>query len=121
MFAAGDTFYGGGEIHPDNHLWVVINDPTQHQGEALFVNITTLKGSFAEPTCILQAGEHPFVHHPSYIRFGGAKTAQVSQLNRAESMNLIKRQPPVSAMLLQRIQQAALISPRLNQTYKALL
>src|SRR6266481_5932540 len=70
MFGPGDTFYGGSELHGRNHLWIVINDPARHDGLALYVNITSLKGGrFDDLTCVLQRGEHVAANHPSYSSF----------------------------------------------------
>ena len=49
----GDTFLGGGEVHGEDHLWLVINDPSAHGGVALIVNVSTLRPN-AETTCLVQ-------------------------------------------------------------------
>ncbi len=122
MFGPGDTFHGGSELHGKNHLWLVVNDPAQHDGLALYVNVTSLKGGrFDDLTCVLQRGEHVAVTHPSYIRFDGAKAALVSELDEAGRRGLIKRGERASAELLRKIRQAALASQRLKEDFKKLL
>lgn len=122
MFEQGDTFYGGAEFHGKDHPWIIINDPSQHGGVALYVNITSLRGGrFDDLTCVLQSREHPAVSHPSYIRFDGANTALVSQLNEALRLGLITQGPKASAQLMAKIRQAALAAQRLKEDFKKLL
>ena len=122
MFEQGDTFYGGGELHGKNHLWIIINDPSQHSGLALYINITSIKGGqFDDLTCVLQAGEHVSVAHPSYVRFGGAKTALISELEEAERLGLIRPSEKASLQLVTKIRHAALAAQRLKEDFKKLL
>ena len=72
-------------------------------------------------TCVLQRGEHVAANHPSYIRFDGAKTALVAELDEAGRRGLIKRGEKASAELLRKIRQAALASQRLKEDFKKLL
>lgn len=120
MFIQGDTFLAGEQVHGTHHLWVIINDPSAHQDTALFVNVTTLS-TIAELTCVLKAGEHPFVKHDSWIRFASAKTALVAQLDRLESLGLIIRQQPAPPALVQKIRAGAAASPQLPQKFVTLL
>ena len=122
MFDQGDTFHGGAEFHGKDHPWIIINDPSQHDGLALYVNITSLKGGrFDDLTCVLQRGEHAAVSHPSYIRFDGAQTALVSQLDEAARLGLINRSEKASAQLVTKIRHAALAAQRLKEDFKKLL
>ena len=122
MFAPGDTFFGGGELHGTNHLWIVINDPAQRDGLALYVNITSIKGgSFDDLTCVLQRGEHAAVSRPSYIRFDGAKASLVAELDEAERRGLIRRGEKAFAQLVTKIRQAALAAELLSENFRKLL
>lgn len=122
MFEPGDTFFGGAELHGKNHPWIIINDPSQHDRLALYVNITSIKGGrFDDVTCVLQRGEHISVSRPSYIRFDGAKIALVSQLDEAGRLGLIRRSEKASAQLVAKIRRAALVAERLKENFKKLL
>ena len=114
MFGQGDTFLAGEQIHGTHHLWIVINDPSQHGDIALFVNATTFT-DISEKTCVLRAGEHPFISRDSCIRFASAKTALLSELDALESRSLIVRKPLASAALVAKIRAAALASPFLPE------
>jgi hypothetical protein len=120
-FGLGDTFYGGREIHGDDHLWLVINDPNTHAGVALIVNITTLEGSFVDRTCLVDKREHPFVTHPSYVRFIGARGPTIIELDAAERLGKIRRRPQASTALLDKVRLAAISAPLLNPTLRKLL
>ncbi len=59
---AGDTFripQPGTSL--DSHLWVVISDPAIDEAHVLIVSFTTRRQD-SDTACVLQAGEHPFVH-----------------------------------------------------------
>lgn len=120
MFTQGDTFLAGEQVHGSHHLWIIINDPAAHNDTALFVNVTTLS-PLAELTCVLNAGDHPFITHGSWNRFASAKSALVKELDTLESKDLIVRQAPASAALVQRIRAGAQASPMLPQKFSALL
>ncbi len=122
MFELGDTFYGGEEHHGKDHPWIVINDPSQHDGQALYVNITSIKGGrFDDLTCVLQRGEHVSVTHASFIRFDGAKSALITELGEAERLRLIVRGPKATDALVAKIRQAAVVAARFKDDFKKLL
>lgn len=116
----GDTFLGGGEIHGEHHLWLIINDPAAHHNLALIVNVTTLRLD-AESTCLVAPGEHPFVKHDSYVRFAGARQARVADLAAAVKKGLLKPQQAASKTLLEKIRTGAQASPQLPCELRALL
>jgi hypothetical protein len=122
MFEQGDTFFGGAEFHGKNHPWIIINDPAQHGGLALYVNITSLRGGrFDDLTCVLQAGEHISISHPSYIRFDGAAAVLVSELDKAECRRLIRRGAKASPALLEKVRRAAFVAQRLKEKFRKIL
>ena len=116
----GDTFLGGGELHGEDHLWLVINNPSAHAGLALLVNVSTLRPN-AETTCIVQAGEHPFIAHDSYVRYGSARCAKVSDLAEAVKKGLLKPHQTASQHFLEKVRAGAKASPLLAQELRALL
>ena len=77
---AGDTFRipePGTSL--DSHLWVVISDPAVDPVRVLIVNFTTRRQD-SDHACILQAGEHPFVHHETCVNYAGAKAVSAAQI-----------------------------------------
>jgi len=116
----GDTFLGGSEVHGEDHLWIVINDPQAHDGLALMVNVSTLRPD-AERTCILQSGEHPFILHDSHVRFMSARGPKTSDLAKLFKAGKLKPHESASQNLLAKIRAAAAASPMLATELKALL
>ncbi len=61
-----------------DHLHVICNDPVHYPIHGcdcvLAVNITTIYPPPAhhDPACILRAGDHPFIHHDSYVYYADA-------------------------------------------------
>ena len=116
----GDTFLGGGEVHGEDHLWLIINDPSAHAGVALIVNVSTLRPN-AETTCIVHPGEHPFLRHDSYIRYGSGRGVKVADLVEAVKRGLLKPHQAASKALLEKARAGAKASPLLGGELRALL
>jgi len=116
----GDTFLGGGEVHGENHLWLVINDPHAHAGVALIVNVSTLRPN-AETTCLVRQGEHPFIQHDSYVRYGSARGANVTDLETLINSGRLKPHQTASRKLLEKARAGAKASVLLPQELRALL
>lgn len=115
----GDTFLGGGEVHGENHLWLIINDPPGHAGVALIVNVSTLRPN-AETACIVQPGEHPFIRHDSYVRYGSARKVKVADLAEAVRKGLLKPHQAASNAFLEKVRAGAKASPLLAGELRAL-
>ena len=116
----GDTFLGGGEVHGEDHLWLVINDPSAHSGVALIVNLSTLRPN-AETTCLVQGGEHPFIQHNSYVRYASARKANAVDLDRLLKAGRLKPHQIASKALLQKVRAGATASPLLADELRGLL
>ena len=116
----GDTFLGGGEVHGEDHLWLIINGPAAHADVALIINVSTLRPN-AETTCIVQPGEHPFIKHDSYVRYRGARGVKVAHLAEAVKQGLLKPQQAAGKMLLEKVRAGAKASPLLAGELRALL
>lgn len=71
-----------------NHLHIICTEPffNKETGEmsVLAVNISSVReGSPYDDTCILHAGDHPFVKHDSYVRYRDAVAMRVSRIRFA--------------------------------------
>jgi len=68
----------GTTLHPDRkHLFVVLTNPCAG-GQHLLISISSVKQNrWHDPTCILEAGEHPFLDHQSYVFY--ARPQQIGQ------------------------------------------
>lgn len=98
----GETFLG---VIDDQHLCVVIAGTT----ELAIVNFTSHRLPCDE-SCIVQPGDHPFVKHPTIVAYQRAFIQLNDELEAKRSAGSLRMREPLSASLLLRIQQGALIS-----------
>lgn len=89
------------------HLFILITDP--HDNEAgekcvLMVSISTIRpGVPHDPTCILYAGDHPFVKHDSYIVFQKARIEAADAVLRGVERGQLVPQDPMDSAIFARI------------------
>jgi hypothetical protein len=118
---AGDTFripQPGTSL--DSHLWVVISDPVVDAERVLIVNFTTRRKD-SDPACILQAGEHPFVHHETCVNYAGAKVVSRAQIQILLQRGLLSSHTSLSVNLLKRIRDGAAASERMSLEHADIL
>jgi len=114
MLAAGDAF-----LIPDDslkvsqqHLWIVISDPTRNPKEVLLVNVTTWE-SWKDDTCIIEPKECescPFIKHTSCVDYRRAKIESSEKIEKMVADGLIKRQSKTHPQLLMKIRKGAQVS-----------
>lgn len=121
----GDTFlmpcpWSGPKIP---HLWIVISDPTKHNGAFVIVNLTTdLDRSGSD--CTLNRGDHRWITQECFISFGDAleitpeKERMISQLVASKMVTLHES---MADEVLARIIAAAKQSKALAPKYKKYL
>jgi hypothetical protein len=102
---AGDAFLLGDKGLED-HLWVILSDPTKDAQRVLLISLTTA-APHKESVCLIQAGEHPWVRHETCVAYDKAKVVSLDQLYALKNKGLIQLQAPVSAILLKRIRDSA--------------
>ena len=114
----GDTFL---DRHPafGTHLWVIVATPGT---DALAFNFTTRRpGRHCDTSCMIAAGEHPFVRRETVVEyrrgvFGPQKAWEdLARLGSARSSD------PVSAVLLLRIQRGTLASKFAAEGFKKIV
>jgi hypothetical protein len=112
---AGNTFkYGRG-----SHLWVVVSDPAADPDHVVIVNMTTDRG--IDRSCILNAGDHPFVVRQTCMRYDMARIVKNSELERFASSSTITVHERVSEEVLARIRQGAAASSQIPLGCKQVL
>jgi hypothetical protein len=99
---AGDTFL---LQLADEHLWVVISDPSLNPQRVLVVNFTTWR-QYHDQACILDRGDHPFVRHRTCVNYPSARVATDADLEEVRAAGLLHLHDPLSDSLLQRIRAA---------------
>jgi hypothetical protein len=99
---------------------VVISDPTIDPQRVLIINFTTRRKD-SDPACILQAGEHPFVHHETCVNYAGAKVVTGDQIQTLLQKGLLTDHTALSAALLKRIRDGAAASTRMSLDHADIL
>ena len=114
---AGNTFL---LTKVDDHLWVILSDPSQDAGEILVVSVTTWREG-KDPACMIERGEHPFVTHRSCMAYIEARCVSRDNLYTLKDGGYLKMQEPVSTELLGRMREAAAHTQNLKPVFKAIL
>jgi hypothetical protein len=117
---AGDTFTFR-DTTLDNHLWAVISDPLMDVADpVVIVSFTTYKEG-KDPTCILQAGDHPFIRHPTTVHYIGALDVSNSGLEARANRSELILQGPLNPHVLHRIRHGAAESPFIPEGCRKIL
>ena len=107
----GDTFLLTRGTGTTPHLWVLLWGPAGAARAFLAVYLTTLR-SHSDRTCILAAGEHPFIHHDTAVAYGEVQRWPEDRLQQLITEGVAKPRQPVSAALLDRLRAGFFASPR---------
>lgn len=100
------------------HLRVVITDPNE-DNEFLTVSIDTYKSRFQDDSCIIQAGEHQFIKHVSFVNYRYAKVLSFAKIFNGLKQHIFIRKEDVSEELLRKIQDGAKKSKNLSREFKS--
>jgi hypothetical protein len=85
------------------HMFVVMNDPDS-DGMCLLTMVTSIKSNRShDASCILQAGDHSFVRHPSYALFRMAQLSPARHMANMVAKNFYSAMADVTPALYQRI------------------
>ena len=102
------------------HLFVlVLNNKADKKIVALSVPVCTVRdASMVDDSCILQAGDHPFVKSESFIEYGNARVDDVHHILNCVKEKTFILHDPVSADLLSRIKDGLLKSKQVKRYIK---
>jgi hypothetical protein len=118
----GDTFILPKRSDQVEHLWIVIAETDPARRLSICVNVTTERPD-SDPTCKLNAGDHPFVTHPSVIFYNDAREIDLAQVEKALNAGIksfvCTLHTPCSPQLLARIQQGLIVSKQTPKGIKA--
>lgn len=93
-----------------NHLLVIATDACS-EGKHLLVNLSTIySGAFYDDTCVVQAGEHPFVKAPSFAVYRSAMIQTGDRLTQMVDGWVYKAHHDATDALTARILAGALAS-----------
>lgn len=110
MLKLGDTVMLPKPAHEKEHLWALITAPDPESGDAIMVNLTSQR-PHSDTTTIIQPGEHPFVDRPTVVFYADARMVNANILEEGIHRGVVRQNAPLSAELLQRIQDG-LFAPR---------
>jgi hypothetical protein len=114
-FQAGDTFLIITDPNDTKmHLHIVICGPAGNPPTILAVQLNTWT-SLADPTVILEVGDHSFVTRKTFVNYGRMSELQVDPLLKLEALRseaYFQRHARCNTDLLERIVQGALQSDR---------
>lgn len=93
---------------PDRkHLFILLTDPHDDvagKKSTLMVSLSSVKpGKPHDPTCLLYAGDHPFLKHDSYVVYQKARLEEVEKLMRGVKGGLLVPQDPLDGAVFARI------------------
>ena len=100
---AGDCFLltGVGRV-PTPHLWVVLWGPSGAADSYLAAFLTTLR-PYSDRTCVLDAGDHPFVRHPTGVAYRDVLRWSDERLSQLIEAGIAKPRPPMDSHVLDRV------------------
>jgi hypothetical protein len=116
---AGDTFILSAR-NIDPHLWIVLSNPDFDDSAIVIINLTTSDGE-QESHCILNAGDHPFVRHPTVPSYRDAKIVSLAKLHELSKCGLLNYQQRMPAEHLNRVYSGALESDFLPEGCRKIL
>lgn len=92
----------GTSAQPDlKHLFVILSDPFGKPPKCLLVSISSIKqGAYHDPTCLLYEGDHPFIKHPSFVKYQLCRVEEVAKLEAGvRNGYFIQREPMVGEIV----------------------
>ena len=110
MPGLGDTLALPKPGQEKEHLFALITAPDSESGEAIMINLTTLR-PHSDSTTVLQPGDHPFVDRPTVVFYADARLVKAALLETAIQQGVGRRHEPLSVGLVKRIQEGLLASP----------
>lgn len=99
---AGDTFFFQRPV--DIHLWVIISDPNKNADKIVAVHFSSWEDRH-DQSCILDAGEHPFIKHKSVVSYDRAQVLSANAIQRMMNAGHITSHAPISVQLLKKIRE----------------
>jgi hypothetical protein len=100
----GETFLFPSGPEDYLHLSIICSKKRKLPDMRLFVSISTLKpDKFHDPTCIIEAGEHEFVKHRSFVAYSHAQQRSSNKINLCIKNGQFIKKPNLNDGLLERV------------------
>lgn len=108
MIRAGSVFITSDKHrHVDDHLWIVISDPTQNRDKVFIANLTTYRGDAGHDDCVLTPAQYTGLDHKSCVFFQGARLCRLELLEKSLELGLIELRDPLPDEIFGRVRDAA--------------
>ena len=104
-----------------SHPHVVLSEPFGPEEQVLVVNWTTLDSERIDDACVLQAGDHPMIRHPSAMAYSRAHLWRTEKILFAIANDAVAELAPVPQPVLKRIVEGGRQSPELRKEWKVVL
>jgi hypothetical protein len=109
MPTLGDTFVWCPPGTVKDHLWIILSDPSQHDGKCVLVNLTeSVHGQYS---FTLVPGQHRWIYKDSDVNFGDAFLTSQAVLQAVVASGSAIPHDPIAPQLLKDIIAAAGKSP----------
>jgi len=95
-----------------DHLWIVISDPTQHDGKCVLVNLT--ESVHGPHSFILRPGQHRYIYKESDVNFGDALLSCVDKVQRNVTLGNAKPHDAMDPAIVSDIIRRARTHPALT-------
>ena len=107
----GDTFLLTRGTGTTPHLWVILWGPAGAARAFLSVYLTTFR-AHSDRSCVIVAGEHPFIQHDTAVAYGEVQRWPEDRLLQRVADGVAKPRQPVGAALLDRLREGFFASAR---------
>jgi hypothetical protein len=115
----GDTFIWSPIAGRTPHLYIIISNPSLHEGKCIAVNITTsVRGKYS---FVLKPGEHPFICKESDVAFGDAERTTAAQIQSLIASGAAIPHSPMDLKVVQKIVDEAHTHAAFTPAYRRLL
>jgi hypothetical protein len=89
--------------------------------KVVLVNFSSVPADSSVPfdkTCVVQDGEHPFIHHASYAYYGRMRVDALSHVLAMVAQGIWKTNTPCSPALLAKLRAGVCASSRTQREFK---
>jgi hypothetical protein len=121
-YKRGTILIPSGPSHdPDRlHLFIVCSDPCENAMVAV-VPLATYTNDLCDQTCLVDAHEHAFVRHKSYVLYRNARTIGCDEVSRGIKAGTLKAHDDMNAQTFLKIRNGMCRSPSTPRKIKTYL
>ena len=106
----------------DRHTWVILSDPAQDPDRILIVSFTSYTaGVGMDASCVVDITEFSVLTNRSSVYYEDVREAPLAALQAIRQAGRLQTRSPVSAPLLRKIRDGAIVSPECKEKYKRFL